>query len=255
MKIYCTEDLFIYGEKNRFEEFVNIANGKNIEVNLLSKHPWSSKLFSDFSNNSKYREDVFFVNLTWAKHMLRNNLCGLYFNLNDFKISNYMKHIPYIYLLNSDGIIKKYKHININKLDYPCFVKSNFGTKFFTGGVFNKEELIKEFNYLNPYEDAEFFIAKPKEINKEYRIWFFNNEIVGSSYYDINFNYDVFPNDILDFARKVNNCIPYKDHVLDVCVTKDKFLKVVEINAFSTSGFYNIDFEYFLDKIGADKNE
>lgn len=183
--------------------------------------------------------------------------------LNDWKVYNYD------YLLNCSDLLNSDAHIYHNDSEwsdnYPMddvwsdvwffkkrWIRSNSGSKLFTGGIFDEPTYIVERDYLEQHnlKDIEFVTAEPKIIGKEWRLIIINDTVIsGSLYMDKGevVTDSKLPQEVVDFATewvKKHHYLFPQGYVLDVCEHEDQY-KVVEVNNLLTSGWYNSD----IDKI------
>lgn len=186
----------------------------------------------------------------------RNN--GFYEG-NYYKVSNYINYIHEWYL-NSDclflpfGLLKKdiIKNQIFEKFRYSdkLFIKSDSGFKLLTGFSIKKSEWNKELSFLNLSKDDMILISSHKDIEKEYRFWVINNEIITwSSYSWDGAEYDShMPSYLYDTAKTIANQIKLNAFTLDLCLLKSSFRPfVVEINNIYTSGLYNCDYKKLIN--------
>lgn len=135
--------------------------------------------------------------------------------------------------------------------DWPLWVRSEAGTKGFTGGVFTKEEFLTQVEYCrqNNLLDMKLVIAQPKTIFDEHRLLFVGGEYVSGSEYFADGRkpgQDGFiPAEVLKFGKEWSAKFGHNwqgTFVLDIATT-DNGLKVVEVNNLLTSGWYAADVE------------
>jgi hypothetical protein len=161
-------------------------------------------------------------------------------------------------LLNNDfktfyGFEDLKKHIKING---PRWVRSNSGSKIFTGGVFDLESIIVEEEYFKQHggTNVEFVAASPKQIDKEWRLIIVGGEIVCSSMYmykgEPNEKRGA-PNNLLLFAEgwvKKHAHLFVHSYTMDICDSGGRYF-LVEVNNLLTSGWYFADKEKIINKI------
>lgn len=99
----------------------------------------------------------------------------------------------------------------------------------------------------NPYLTTEtlVIISTPKSIDKEWRLFIIDNEVISACRYTmdgkLNIDESDLPSQMIDFA--INCCreyTPAKIFVMDVALYKNEY-KIVECNCFNDSGFYKHD--------------
>jgi hypothetical protein len=131
-------------------------------------------------------------------------------------------------------------------------------TKLFTGQVFTKQswnEMI-DYHFKNPETqgtvkitlDTPVQISKLKTIYREIRFFIVDKEIITASQYQLNNR--LIPQrvdehkepQLFEFVNKMVQLYqPAKAFVMDIAMT-DEGLKIVELNCFNCSGYYDIDF-------------
>lgn len=169
---------------------------------------------------------------------------------------SYFSELPE--MLNSDRLFSEsdIEVSNYLKENGPQWIRSDSGSKIFSGGVFTFEQFQIEREYFNQhnYGKIKFVIAKPKEIQREWRLIIINNKIVDASMYmykgETNEKRGV-PNDLLIFAddwRKMHEYILPHSYVLDVCDSGGKYF-CIELNNALTSGWYACDIEKIVKEI------
>lgn len=151
------------------------------------------------------------------------------------------------YYLNSlDYIRDKHK-------EWPVFIRPCSGRKTFSGNVYTEQSLENEYLYLRSRNVAGYFIclvAKPVKIEEEFRCIFVNGEYISGSRYMVNGELSCspcVPEEAVAFAKEIAGHPFFMnrfDFVIDVGISHGK-LKLIEINKFETSSFYEAD----LDKV------
>ncbi len=90
--------------------------------------------------------------------------------------------------------------------------------------------------------DTELMFTKPARLQKEWRIWAINNEIVTYSLYKegarVVYRHEI-DEDALEFAKQLVEVNPgyAPAYVLDICRTENG-LKMLETNCINAAGFY-----------------
>lgn len=190
---------------------------------------------------------------------------------NDWKVYNYDYLMNCSDLLNHDASLVLDDEWSNDPMDdvWSCFnntkkwwIRSNSGSKQFSGGVFTVDEYLKEYDYLKQKNiNLDFVIAPPKKIKEEWRCVIINHEVISTSQYmndgDLEIrSYKETPKEVIKFAEywvKKHMMMFPDSYVLDVCDVGewtdmgnggwDYNFKVVEVNNLLTSSFYmsNID--------------
>jgi ATP-grasp domain, R2K clade family 2 len=185
---------------------------------------------------------------------------AMYFNENVKHWAKFAVHIGED-LLNSDYVILPYgevvRRLKRNKADnysFSWFIKPESGMKEFTGQVINTANLDDDLSKLSPHasidDDVLCVCAPPKNIKAEFRYVICEKKVITGSEY----RWD----DILDvrsdthplcdhMANKIASAEWQADtvYVCDVALVEDsngfEQAKVIELNAFSSSGLYACD--------------
>lgn len=180
---------------------------------------------------------------------------GMYFNAN---VKNWSKFAPYIGtdLLNESYCILPYGEVVRRAVRWTrgtplsWFIKPESGLKEFTGQVITAVSLDEDLKKLSPHHEIDpttlCVCAPPKVIKAEFRYVIVNKTVVAGSEY----RWD----NVLDVRRDTS---PFTDYlavkiaeadwqadsvyVCDIALLEDDTPKVIELNAFSSSGLYACD--------------
>lgn len=190
------------------------------------------------------------------KHFGRWWTPGLYFNDN---VKRWSKFAPYIGkdLLNWDYVILPYADM-VRRLgnddgvfiESAWFIKPELGLKEFTGQILHSDDLEEDLKKLSPYHTIDpttlCVVADPKDIKAEFRYVIANRKVVTGSEYRwgnvLDVRRDTHP--ICDaMANKIAKAEWQADtvYICDIALRPDDTAKVVELNAFSSSGLYACD--------------
>lgn len=232
-----------------------------------------------FDNDNKYNEAVQYIeSLGDVVREARNtttpevdcclaslstaNRLGFY-DKSDFRVSSYINEIPEWYL-NKDcvfypfGLLSKdiYKNQLFDKFKYTdkLFLKSDSGFKVLTGNSILKSGWDKEIKYLTNINSRELMvISSHKEIDKEYRFWIIDGNVVTfSSYSWKDEPYSEVPEYMVNTAKIISKRINLEMYTLDLCTTKNNiYPEVVELNNIFTSGTYDCNIEKLIDSLRA----
>lgn len=191
----------------------------------------------------------------------------IFYDSEQFKYSKYYCLIPKEFRLNDNFIMLNFNILleNIEKIikdfkDNSFFLRPNSCKKTFTGLVINKENYLFELSFLKNNRGIEndiVCLADKKNIKSEYRFFVCENKIISNATYmidgEINEDKSIYNNseDLLSFVKKFIAKFDYIDtYVVDVAETPDGF-KIIELNAVSTSGFYNSDIKNIIKEISS----
>lgn len=178
------------------------------------------------------------------KHFGKMWTPSMYFNAN---VKSWSKFAPYIGndLLNDDYIILPYEDVKRRLVSQEAiFVKPESGLKEFTGQVISYKE---DFEKLSPHHKIDpttlCVVAAAKDIRAEFRYVIVDKKVVtGSEYrWDNKLDVRIDTHPVCDaMAKKVAEADWQADtvYVCDVALVDGDQAKVVELNAFSSSGLY-----------------
>ena len=181
---------------------------------------------------------------------------GSWCTLKNFECTTYYTHFGK-FLLNQDYMMMPLQEVlrlqntiyERYGIDGCIFVRPNSGFKPFTGCVMPHNEISADaFGYGYYHEDASLLVvvSEPKIIDVEWRFVIADKKVIAGSQYRrdgklcIASGYD---KDGFEFAQQVaqSEWEPDAMYVLDVCRQHDGDCRLLEINAFSTSGLYQCD--------------
>ena len=191
----------------------------------------------------------FFCTIEEAKYLQNQMLGTVSYYTRLFNVSSWLPMIE-DKALNWKG--SYYIHAGqISEREIGKFCRSDNGDKIWAGQVIRDEADVELIKNQVP-SDALLFIAPKKEISREWRIWMCNGQCMASSPYDNPFcEYTGESGDedgAVKFACKLAEMLyePDERYVIDIAHTPFDGYKVVEYNAYSTSGFYDVDVEKLL---------
>jgi len=210
---------------------------------------------------------VMFGSIGFVEQRLQNSQAtpGAYYSRNRFACSHYMPRIPLELLGNGEGVYlpfadfvrrrdQLYRLFGASRL----FVRPDSGIKTFTGFCIEQQSAEFEINSLNQLTSATdetlVLIAPAQEIHAEYRFFIVNGQVVTGSRYHVRGERSIDAEvDVrcLEVAKQVAQ-LPWQ---IDLAYTCDVGLfgeeaKVVELNAFSTSGLYACNALRLFDAVG-----
>lgn len=162
------------------------------------------------------------------------------FVLDDYTFKDWYDIFGKENMLNENIQIAEAK--DIIWINEEMFVRPLLDSKAFNGGIFNK-------NTLNT--DVICVAATLQHIQKEFRFFVLDGEIIGSSQYKM--NGELFPSSIVDedakqFVNEMIKKFDFPGYVIDIASTNGQ-CKIVELNCFNASGFYEIDLWKFMEKV------
>lgn len=203
-----------------------------------------------------------FVNL-YSKD--RAFIPGAYYQEKALETLSYMTNIDknenlansdYVFTTFKDFIRRKdffYTIFNSNKI----FIRPNSGFKTFTGLPIHYDEFDYEINTLKALtsvtEETLILVSSCKEISSEYRFFICNREVVAGSQYKKNEELFISKNysqEAFQLAQVMAKNIWQPDlaYACDVGIINGQ-PKIIELNAFSCSGFYACNIEDIIDSV------
>lgn len=265
--IILLENCMIYSENN-LNEILSL--NKYHKIILFDDY---NSLIDKFieNNNCKDEKFIIFSSVKIAKKILiKDDLGlkrGLIYNKRYFQPSFYTQYIDRSKILNNNFVFLPFGQIRFSGgelFDFfnseKLFIKSDKNDKNSNFAIITKENYLKELelykNTYKLYDDELYFISDFKNISPiEKRYWICDGNIIAGTTYSHNnyincknnLNYEIDYDYILEALHDfllIENWL-----VVDLCKHNEK-IKIVELNAFSTSGFYeNINFKEFFDYI------
>lgn len=246
-------------ENKEFESIINDIGDKFLQI-----EPFGSPK----KINSTGEEVVIFGSLSFCSKAINEEFVpGVYCNLEKLKCSSYYPYF-YDYLMNKNHIFLPFGCLKGSKdrlydmlgVGDCLFIRPSSGFKDFTGQIVDKyrfEKDLDSFGHIDFYKDMMCVISSPKNILSEYRLFIARNEIVGKSSYRINkaiSHHEKVPLSITDFAIEALVNVEWRPEPLFVMDVAEYYedgevkIGIVELNSFSTSGFYGIDKKSFIKK-------
>lgn len=185
---------------------------------------------------------------------------GVFYDPAAFNMQNYVAKWGEK-VLNADGQLLPFGQLkNLSSAaNTKWFIRPNDDAKGFSGRMATYKELVDWSEQICALQLPDFnattkvWIAAPKTIQKEWRLFIVDDEIVASSRYMkdgvLNENQDDQPEAMIAFAK---TCIAtYRLHevyVMDIAQTVEGF-RLIECNCFNGTGFYGHDVETVVSAI------
>jgi ATP-grasp domain, R2K clade family 3 len=160
-------------------------------------------------------------------------------------------------MLNGEGVVKTAQECGEFLEDGPRHIRPLTDGKRFNGGIYSKESWEEIFKEKALRDSMKCYISKPKEIEREWRVWFVDEVAIEASQYRDNGVMSVCKNEGCEEAMReaqsmANEWLPTKDVVMDVALTKDGF-RIVELNPIHSSGWYAAHPDKILDNLWESK--
>lgn len=246
-----------YVEKFMFEDRdsggsipIDAFEGAGVEVEEIFYIPFVD---GRMPKNEKEEKAVVYASINAAIRML--HVFGCYMRPENFRHHVYFSNFKGDYLNDNCfympfGKIEEY--LNENMSDVDVFVRPDSGMKGFTGLVVKAGCAEKEFDHIHQLYNImpeELVVVSPvQKIKKEYRSIVVGDRVVEISLYrkdDKHFEERGAPQEVWDFCQKMvdqnPNWRPDNAFTLDVAETGSGELKIIELNSFSSAGWYKCD--------------
>ena len=194
---------------------------------------------------------------TQAKKLLRTMQAGLFYERQKFDQDLYRRSrllSSKKALLNHDARIVRMGDILHEEMQYDVFMKPSEDLKLFKGGIVEGGmSLFKHVTagladvefFLKESEDKLVVVAPLKDITHEWRFFVVDAHVVAHSQYmkhgRVAFNFHV-PDFVQEAAERL--CILYRPAMaftMDLCLTSDAEIKIVEYNCINCSGLYHAE--------------
>ena len=185
---------------------------------------------------------------------------GVFYHPDKFQMSNYVRHWG-THILNHDGklITLGKLHEVESDLDKKWFIRPNHDGKEFSGRVNTFEELVNwskkiiDLHLPDLNETTEIWIAEPQLIEKEWRIFIVDDNIISSSRYmlhgELNESDSDIPNEMIDYVEKrIKEYHLDEVYVMDIAEVNQQF-KIIECNCFNGTGFYKHNIEKVIQAV------
>lgn len=255
-----------------FPTLAGAARSFGAEVITIKYKPFETpeKLFAWEDLPSKGSCVVCYGTVEFCKKFesLWGKMCtpGLYFNNNVKHFSRFAHRIESRNLLNSDYAIIPYGEFvrrQYARAGFTCFVKPESGMKQFTGQLISAASFEEDLKNLSPHHqidsDELVVIASPQHIKAEFRYVIANRKVITGSEYRwdnvLDVRTDTHPvADVL--AEKIAKAEWQADtvYVCDIALINQfsgPIAKVVELNAFSSSGLYACDTNKIVEAVSS----
>jgi hypothetical protein len=245
--------------ENELKEIQNTCKSIGVEYEEVLVIPFSSEL-PQFTIDEK--ENIYYGSTTFMNNIykLLDKPKGLFYDHETFLMSNYIDKWGE-YMLNCDAQVLTIKEfINSNKApDDNIFIRPNGDGKEFDGQVIKFNEAVSFLNRTLRYEsdlteNSKILSGPAYNINKEWRLYIVNGDIVSSSRYCENFrlsksSIDI-PDTMLEFARqRIKEYTPHDKFAMDIASTDDGTYYIIECGCLNSVGFYHSNIEEIIKSI------
>ncbi len=182
----------------------------------------------------------------------------VFYNEDNFTMSNYVKQWK-DNVLNADGQLMTLGELTNLKGNEAYFIRPNADSKLFSGQLDTAENLKIWANKMLLLELPDFkantqiWIATPKVILKEWRVFIVDDKIISASRYmrdgELDIDITDLPNDLLDFTKEQIKTYRLHDvYVMDIAQMPNGY-KIIECNCFNACGFYQHNIGQIVEAI------
>lgn len=215
----------------------------------------STKVLKILTDHTIPSVDIFVGADEQTAYRVRENLlAGVFYYQEKFDQAVYSKLPIRKHLLNGDARIVKIRDWLYEEFPRDYFVKPTKDLKSFKGGVIDAGYTLWQFvndgvldaSFMPAVEAGEtMLIALPQQILREYRFFVVDGKVTAYSQYMDGYQvkYDSYvPLWLVDQANKLAKLYqPARAFTMDLCITKDLEVKIVEYNCINCSGLYHAD--------------
>lgn len=231
---------------NNFDKWINALESNESHYKTLEIVPFSDSLPD--VDLGDHKEVLVYGTTTMIKNASKKWNPGTFFNPENFKCSTWIEKYGNN-CFNYGGKVWVLKDL-IQNCPETCFIRPNNDLKDFSGVVVKKEsvldfyENVKKGDYLFD-ENLEVYVAPIKHIQKEWRVFIVGGKAITASQYKLKSMIALdqkVEQRVLDFAQSMSDIwCPEKAFVMDICLTLENELKLLELNCFNASGAYLCD--------------
>lgn len=247
-----------FGIPTNTTSITNWQNFPEVDSYFLSG---STKALSILTDDSIDATEIFVgADKTHAENLVRKIRNGIFYDHERFDMAFYKWHVGR-HLLNRDCDIITLGELMDMSFDTPKFVKPTSDLKLFDGGVIPANvkfrdylNTIKYHCTLNSNMGAKVVVANCTKILAEWRFFVTGNRVRAGSQYRKNGEMNVskqIPYYVWEAARRLQGVYqPAKCFTMDLCMTDDLQIKIVEYNCINCSGFYEADVSSLAFELG-----
>jgi len=197
-----------------------------------------------------------------SDQLLSNLISGFFYDFQNFDQQYYGKlDLP---LINHEAEYIPLKECLQTTFNVDKFIKPSTDLKAFDAGILPFGNTIESFVLSKPrqrfFMEETLVISNVIKIKEEYRFFVVNGKVISGSAYRLNYIVEinsVVPENIVNIAQEFADLYHPSDiFTLDLAVTEDDQIRIVEYNCFNCSGVYLCDMtkvfkaikEYILNK-------
>lgn len=240
-KVLCRQKMQLVYEPNIFNEDDEKIYSSGLDVITCKFEIDGPKFSKELSGPFLFRGSIQLGRRVSKEHP--ESITWLYDNVYDCK--SYLHYLGDL-ALNNPHMYVEAKFLNewAERIDIDFFCKQNSGYKFVTGGLYSNVK----YDIPLLYPEELVLISEARPVGAEWRCIISEQSLLSyAGYGDI---IHPFPEDGEGFVKQVLEAIPEPAPmwVLDICRVAGE-LKVVEINALLTSGWYDCDRDKILSEL------
>lgn len=218
---------------------------------VVKYYPFGSGKYENYFHGDE--ATIAYGSLELVKQLMRDfptNIPCAWCNLDNFKCSTYYAYFGR-FLVNADYTFLPKKEFERTFYGQSVFVRPDSGAKPFSGHVIRRWD---DFDFASQFCEPHIMLvaSEPKRINEEWRFVISQDGIVTGCRYMENGKLSVregVNTDAYALAEKIAKnrygWAPDPLYVIDIARFDDKHFGLMEVNSFSSSGFYACD----VDKI------
>jgi hypothetical protein len=222
-------------EMNKMEELMSLLNKAEIFFEIV--YPNDGKVLKEDKTEFIFNEtEKYFVCGSYP--LTRNvfNKCpNAVFSLQEYNFEKLWEIFGKENFINDDAIITNSNNILWNEEE--LFIRPLEDTKSFNGGIYNKTTFEKT-KYI-----GEIVTSKLKHIEREYRFFIIDGQVVTSSLYKVNGHLEessIIDDGAVSFVKEMLPKFNHNGYVIDVATVNGEY-KIMELNCLNASGFYKIN--------------
>lgn len=207
--------------------------------------------------------------IPFTRHFMsvyRDTRPGAYYHEDRYRCTNYMHRFPADWLLNHEHVMIPFGDFK-RRLDWfyevfkseQLFIRPDSGGKVFTGLSFTREKAEQELSSLwqlsRVPDNALILVSAGVPIEVEYRFVIVNRQVISGSQYMRAGKIAIAP-EVDERCQALAEKVASHGFQVDIAYTCDIALsggepKMVELNAFSTSGLYACDYRAVFHAVAA----
>ncbi len=223
----------IKNEYQQINEIVNLLNMAGVAFEFVI--PKNEKIL--YLNNEVFhfeKNEQYFVLGSYALTRIAAQLNSKsVFSLQNFDFNSWFDIFGKENFVNHDVQISLLK--DVEWIFDKMFIRPFHDNKAFNG-VYKKAE-------IDDLDNVSVIASSIKKIDKEFRFFFINGEMVTCSLYKVNGQFSTYlqiDEKAIEFAQEMSKKFDFPGYSMDVAAIEDSY-KIMELNCLNASGFYNIN--------------